>query len=231
VRCAARTPDICADRAADEAPVEESPALATALKALASLTREQRAALSAALGAFVDALATAPANDTILTEKAWHNRANWGDDEWATWSIWAWYKHFCRLVSLRSKERETLADVGAVLSVPAHVREHAQHGCVREAGGEERSGSGAAQKMVERRDHGGVTLCSVPIITYIYMSTCTRVLGCVLKEQLGKVSDVIGISEQRDVGTSVSRRGVKQVVRPRQPPQVVLSRDLAQDAA
>jgi nuclear cap-binding protein subunit 1 len=70
----------------------------TARKALSSLTKEQRNALSGALSAFVDALSASEASD-VLTEKAWHNRANWVNAEWAAWETWVWYKHFCRLVS------------------------------------------------------------------------------------------------------------------------------------
>lgn len=73
----------------------------TALKAFASLTREQKGALSTALDAFVGCLSDASANPfaaEVITENAWQNRTNWGDDEWSTWQTWVWYRHFCRLV-------------------------------------------------------------------------------------------------------------------------------------
>jgi nuclear cap-binding protein subunit 1 len=35
----------------------------------------------------------------VITEKAWHNRANWGNDEWDAWETWCWYRQFCRAVS------------------------------------------------------------------------------------------------------------------------------------
>jgi len=34
----------------------------------------------------------------VLTEKAWHNRAGWGRDEWNAWETWGWYRQFCRVV-------------------------------------------------------------------------------------------------------------------------------------
>lgn len=85
-----------------DVPEVESPALTTALKAFATLTREQKAALSRTLDGFVDCLASAtnpnPAAKTAMSENAWHNRANWSEAEWVTWATWGWYRHFCRLV-------------------------------------------------------------------------------------------------------------------------------------
>ena len=76
--------------------------MANALKAFTILTREQKAALSRALDGFVDCLASAtnpnPHARAIATENAWHNRANWNEDEWVTWETWGWYRHFCRMV-------------------------------------------------------------------------------------------------------------------------------------
>lgn len=86
-----------------DVPEVESPALTTALKAFATLTREQKAALSRTLDGFVDCLASAtnpnPAAKMVISENGWHNRANWNEVEWATWVTWGWYRHFCRLVS------------------------------------------------------------------------------------------------------------------------------------
>src|SRR5882762_398903 len=91
----------------DETPAIESPALVTALKAFASLTREQKVALSRTLDGFVACLSPSPSDlnpnpyaSVVITEKAWHNRANWGGDEWNTWETWGWYRQFCRAVRL-----------------------------------------------------------------------------------------------------------------------------------
>ncbi|KAJ7590607.1 MIF4G like-domain-containing protein [Mycena floridula] len=87
----------------EEAPAVENAALSTALKAFTSLTKEQKAALSRTLDGFVSCLAP-PADSSsanpqirnILSEKAWHNRANWSRDEWNAWETWGWYRQFCR---------------------------------------------------------------------------------------------------------------------------------------
>jgi nuclear cap-binding protein subunit 1 len=83
----------------------DNPALTTALKAFTSLTREQKAVLSRTLDGFVACLAPVPTDRhynphsrTVITEKAWHNRANWGRDEWNAWETWGWYRQFCRAV-------------------------------------------------------------------------------------------------------------------------------------
>ena len=86
-----------------DVPVPESAALTTALKAFATLTREQKSALSRALDGFVDCL-VAQTNPNVragevIQEKSWHNRVNWDEKEWLTWETWGWYRHFCRLVS------------------------------------------------------------------------------------------------------------------------------------
>jgi nuclear cap-binding protein subunit 1 len=90
----------------DDAAAVESPALITALKAFASLTREQKSALSRTLDGFVACLAPSPSDlnpnphaSVVITEKAWHNRANWGGEEWNTWETWGWYRQFCRAYS------------------------------------------------------------------------------------------------------------------------------------
>lgn len=87
----------------DDIPTAETPALTTALKAFATLTREQKAALSRSLDGFVDYLvADTDANPKareVITEKAWHARADWDELEWETWETWCWYRHFARAVS------------------------------------------------------------------------------------------------------------------------------------
>ncbi|KAJ4471983.1 MIF4G like-domain-containing protein [Lentinula aciculospora] len=97
--------DIEGETKLDE-PVLENPALAVALKAFSSLTREQKAALSRTLEGFVSCLAPSPTSlhpnpkaRGILSENSWHNRANWGKEEWNAWETWGWYRHFCRAYS------------------------------------------------------------------------------------------------------------------------------------
>ncbi|KAF8075867.1 armadillo-type protein [Lyophyllum atratum] len=89
----------------EDAPVD-NPAMTTAIKAFTSLTREQKAALSRTLEGFVSCLAPAAADSnpnphsrTVITEQAWHNRANWSNDEWNAWETWGWYRQFCRAYS------------------------------------------------------------------------------------------------------------------------------------
>ncbi|KAF8239499.1 hypothetical protein L208DRAFT_54676 [Tricholoma matsutake] len=89
-----------------DSPIVDNPALTTALKAFTSLTREQKAVLSRTLDGFVACLAPVstdahynPHSRTVVTEKAWHNRANWGRDEWNAWETWGWYRQFCRAYS------------------------------------------------------------------------------------------------------------------------------------
>ncbi|KAG5643263.1 hypothetical protein DXG03_001273 [Asterophora parasitica] len=87
----------------------DNPALATALKAFTSLTREQKGALSRTLEGFVNALSPADSDAsavtpnahtrTVITESAWLNRANWDDEEWNAWQTWGWYRQFCRVYS------------------------------------------------------------------------------------------------------------------------------------
>ncbi|KLO09925.1 hypothetical protein SCHPADRAFT_999939 [Schizopora paradoxa] len=88
--------EVDADVAAEteEAPVVDSPALTNAVKAQTTLIKEQKAVLSNTLGKFIDKLKD---TSSILSEKAWQNRANWEDAEWETWETWAFYRNFCRL--------------------------------------------------------------------------------------------------------------------------------------
>ncbi|KAF8629608.1 hypothetical protein AX15_003350 [Amanita polypyramis BW_CC] len=90
----------------DESPTVDNPALNTALKALSTLTQEQRAVLSRALEGFVNYLAPLstdhranPTTRTVITVQGWNNRVNWERDDWAAWETWGWYKHFCRVYS------------------------------------------------------------------------------------------------------------------------------------
>lgn len=122
----------------------ESPAVAAGLKALTSLTKEQRNTLSRTLEGFVTCLASsadsavAPEAQAILTEKSWHNRASWGRDEWNIWETWGWYRHFCRAVSLRPLERQLLElrrmFFPAVLTVLEKLLDDAIDSCIRTSG-------------------------------------------------------------------------------------------------
>lgn len=82
----------------------ESAGLAAARKAFATLTREQKAALSRALDGFIDHLVgetTAHSKaEEVVTEAAWQNRSSWGELEWEAWETWGWYRHWSRMVSL-----------------------------------------------------------------------------------------------------------------------------------
>ncbi|KAG1902824.1 MIF4G like-domain-containing protein [Suillus fuscotomentosus] len=98
----------------------ENPQLTVALKAFASLTREQKGALARTIEGFVSCLAPSPSAgrqnpyaETVITEQAWEVRATWSADEWNTWETWGWYRHFCRTYSpyLRNYQ-ETLGTVG-----------------------------------------------------------------------------------------------------------------------
>jgi nuclear cap-binding protein subunit 1 len=76
----------------------DSPQLTSALKVQSVLIREQKMVLSRTLNEFVRILSET-SESAVLREEGWHNRANWGDDEWETWETWGWYRNFCRVVS------------------------------------------------------------------------------------------------------------------------------------
>ncbi|KAL0949059.1 hypothetical protein HGRIS_009157 [Hohenbuehelia grisea] len=95
--------EVDADANLDEPPATENPALATALKAFASLTREQKAAFSRTLEGFVASLAPLPSATNqnpsaqlVLDAAEWKNRSSWDKDRWNAWETWGWYRHFCR---------------------------------------------------------------------------------------------------------------------------------------
>ncbi|KAJ7067892.1 MIF4G like-domain-containing protein [Mycena amicta] len=88
--------DVDAEVQTEAAPATENPALTTALKAFASLTREQKAALSKTLEGFVSYLAPATQRQ-VITEQGWNDRGRWQNEEWNKWETWSWYRHFCRL--------------------------------------------------------------------------------------------------------------------------------------
>lgn len=93
---------------ADVMHAAESPQLTTALKAFATLTREQKAALSRTVDGFVDYLVAADKSNQkageVITEKEWHNRVNWNEEQWETWETWCWFRHFCRAVSTSGRQ-------------------------------------------------------------------------------------------------------------------------------
>ncbi|KAJ7122918.1 MIF4G like-domain-containing protein [Mycena epipterygia] len=95
--------DVDVEVKADESPAVDSPALTTALKAFASLTREQKGALSRTLDGFVSCLAPAasdlnpnPHSRVVISEQGWNERAGWDKDQWNAWDTWGWYRQFCR---------------------------------------------------------------------------------------------------------------------------------------
>lgn len=80
----------------------ESPALTTAVKAFNSLTREQKSVLSRTLDGFATCLVPLKSESNknesareVIQENVWHNRINWGTEEWSAWETWGWYRHFC----------------------------------------------------------------------------------------------------------------------------------------
>lgn len=81
---------------ADEAIVEDSPALTTALKGYSTLTQDQKATLVRVLSSFVEALGS---SHVIINESAWNQRSHWGQKEWNMWETWGWYRQFLRAVS------------------------------------------------------------------------------------------------------------------------------------
>ncbi|KAI0676720.1 cap binding protein 80-PB [Trametes maxima] len=94
--------EVDAEAKPDVIPVGESPQLTSAIKAFTVLTREQKSALARTLSGFVDCLAVegvSPKVREVITEHAWHNRANWEDDDWETWETWGWYRHWGRTYS------------------------------------------------------------------------------------------------------------------------------------
>ncbi|KAJ8515083.1 hypothetical protein ONZ45_g7452 [Pleurotus djamor] len=95
------TMEVDADAKADEIPASpENPQLAAAVKAFATLTREQKAALSCALEGFVGVLAPSEkdvAVRRVITEAEWANRSTWDGSQWIAWETWGWYRNFCRL--------------------------------------------------------------------------------------------------------------------------------------
>ncbi|KAJ7477220.1 MIF4G like-domain-containing protein [Mycena galericulata] len=95
--------DVDAEEKADESPAVDSPALTTALKAFASLTREQKGAMSRTLDGFVSCLAPGasdsnpnPHSRVVISEEGWNARAEWEKDQWNAWETWGWYRQFCR---------------------------------------------------------------------------------------------------------------------------------------
>ncbi|KAJ7667559.1 armadillo-type protein [Mycena polygramma] len=95
--------DVDEVKADDEAPAVDSPALTIALKAFASLTREQKGALSRTLDGFVSCLAPGasdsnpnPHSRVVISEQGWNERAGWEKDQWNAWETWGWYRQFCR---------------------------------------------------------------------------------------------------------------------------------------
>ncbi|EJU06060.1 hypothetical protein DACRYDRAFT_60601 [Dacryopinax primogenitus] len=95
-------------------PVVDSPALANALKALATLTKEQKSSLTAALTGFCRILVYSP--DGL----SWEERDQWDEDGWGSWETWGWFRHFCTFYCsyLRSYANTLEAVVFNALTVP-----------------------------------------------------------------------------------------------------------------
>ncbi|KAH9894092.1 cap binding protein 80-PB [Cubamyces lactineus] len=96
------TMEVDAETRPDVIPAGESPQLTSAIKAFTVLTREQKSALARTLDGFVDYLAVegaSPKVREVITEHAWHNRANWEVDDWEVWETWGWYRHWGRTYS------------------------------------------------------------------------------------------------------------------------------------
>ncbi|KAI0662877.1 cap binding protein 80-PB [Cubamyces menziesii] len=96
------TMEVDAETRPDVIPAGESPQLTSAIKAFTVLTREQKSALARTLDGFVDYLAVEDASPKVrevITEHAWHNRANWEVEDWEVWETWGWYRHWGRTYS------------------------------------------------------------------------------------------------------------------------------------
>lgn len=94
----------------DMADALDSAALTAALKAHATLTRDQKTALVRALDGFVSYLGSSASAGAVLSQDSWQSRERWDLDEWSSWQTWGWYRQFCRAVSLIGlccKERST----------------------------------------------------------------------------------------------------------------------------
>ncbi|TBU61259.1 MIF4G like-domain-containing protein [Dichomitus squalens] len=92
--------EVDGDAQLDAAPAGETPQLTAARNAIEVLHREQKAVLRRTMEGFLDYLAVSEAGaedkTEVLTEKAWHNRANWEDDKWAIWETWGWFRNWVR---------------------------------------------------------------------------------------------------------------------------------------
>ncbi|KZS92618.1 hypothetical protein SISNIDRAFT_412320 [Sistotremastrum niveocremeum HHB9708] len=81
---------------AQDAPVQQSAGLTTALSASSTLLSDQKLALSKALEGFAALLVD---TDNLLSESDWNSRTTWTDEEWQLNQTWNWYRHFCRTYS------------------------------------------------------------------------------------------------------------------------------------
>ena len=85
------------------------------------LAREEKAALSRSFEGFVDCLAVdavlARAGE-VISEHAWHNRANWENEAWEMWETWGWYHHWVRTVSLSLEAFFGGTDLSSYCSTP-----------------------------------------------------------------------------------------------------------------
>ncbi|KAG8935874.1 hypothetical protein FRC02_005873 [Tulasnella sp. 418] len=80
----------------------QSQALSAALKAHATLTRDQKAALLQALDGFISALGS-PGTKICEHLESWSSRETWEQEEWESWETYGWYRQFCREFSPQLK--------------------------------------------------------------------------------------------------------------------------------
>lgn len=96
---------------------DKSAALQAALQALNSLQTTQKAVLVACASHFVATLlpdsrdASATGLASLLAKGGWDGRADWDEDDWMCWSVWGWWREFCRLVSVSHFRLGTPPDV------------------------------------------------------------------------------------------------------------------------
>lgn len=65
------------------------------------MTSEHKLAIRNSLEGFINCLTAEtikPNVREVITERAWHNRANWEDEDWEAWVTWGWYRHWARIV-------------------------------------------------------------------------------------------------------------------------------------
>jgi nuclear cap-binding protein subunit 1 len=101
-----------------------SNSLTSALSALSSLQQTQKSVLVLAVQNFVESLLpTLSSSSTphgaktgipgLLEKGGWEARDGWDAEDWLVWSLWGWWREFCRLVSSSSALVAGLASFGS----------------------------------------------------------------------------------------------------------------------